>query len=64
MLLLLFEIRSNNGKLEFVACGLNIVPLTMSNEYLMNGVFEIPFVQIDLDPEVFSELNQINPWQF
>ena len=43
---------------------MNVVPLTLNNEFVVNGVFEIPFINLDLDLEVFDELNHINPWQF
>lgn len=64
ILLILFEIKKGRTSLEFVNCGVNIVPLMTAPDTIVNGVFEMPLVEVDLSPEVFTELNAVNPWQF
>lgn len=64
ILLLLLQIKKTENSYDYQPCGINIIPLTISQDSLMNGVFEIPFADLSLSPDVFHELNNISPWQF
>ena len=41
-----------------------VLPLTTSTDTVLNGIFELPLLDLHMCPEVFQELNIINPWQF
>ncbi len=43
---------------------MNVLPLTTAGDTVLNGIFELPLLDLHMCPEVFQELNIINPWQF
>lgn len=63
-LLLLLEILPAPAGLAYHICGMNVLPLTTSADTVLNGIFELPLLDLHMCPEVFQELNIINPWQF
>jgi hypothetical protein len=63
-LVLLVEILRSDPDFSYHICGMNVLPLTTSTDTVLNGIFELPLLDLHMCPEVFQELNIINPWQF
>jgi len=64
LLLVLVEIKNEGGKISYATRGINAMPMVSSSDIILSGVFEVPFVELELSSLVFQELNNINPWQF
>lgn len=63
-LILLLRIQEEGGQIKYQVAGMNAIPLTISNDTVMSGVFEVPLVDLPLNQAFFSEFNNISAWQF
>lgn len=63
-LILLLRIKEEGGQIKYQVAGMNAIPLTISNDTVMSGVFEVPMVDLPLNQAFFSEFNNISAWQF
>ena len=43
---------------------MNVIPIITANEVVLSGVFEIPLLDIEVNPDLFENLNNCSPWQF
>lgn len=63
-LVVLVEFKKKEDLCTYEVYGMNVIPAVTSPDTILNGVFEIPLLDLELSGALFQELNNINPWQF
>lgn len=64
ILIVLIEIKKTQDLVTYEIYGMNVLPTITQPDTIMNGVFEVPLLDLELSAELFQELNNISPWQF
>jgi hypothetical protein len=63
-LITLVRVKEEAGRPSYQVVGMNAVPLTITSDSVMNGVFEVPMIDLPVNQTFFSEFNNITAWQF
>lgn len=63
-LIVLVEFKKTHELYSYEIYGMNVIPAVTASDIVLNGVFEVPLIDLELSGALFQELNNINPWQF
>jgi hypothetical protein len=63
-LVTLIRINEEASRPNYQVVGMNAIPLTITSDNVMNGVFEVPIIDLPLNQTFFTEFNNITAWQF
>lgn len=63
-LIILVQVKKVGDTFTYHIYGINVLPVVTTSDTILNGIFEVPLLDLELNFSLFQELNNISPWQF